>query len=81
MKALSRVNVVLGAWLIVTGFALSTAKGSVMAEEIVLGCIIAVLAWISAARRNPTISWLVAVAVMFTSPCSEVPACPTPSMS
>jgi hypothetical protein len=66
MKALSWINIVLGAWLIVTGFAVSNAHGAVMAEEIVLGCAIAVLAWISAVKPYAALSWLIALAGLWT---------------
>jgi hypothetical protein len=45
VKALSWINFILGLWLIVAGFTLSTGVGAIMAEEIVLGIIIAVLAF------------------------------------
>jgi hypothetical protein len=66
MKALSWVNFILGLWLIVAGFALSTASRPVMAEEIVLGIIIACLAAVSATRPSALISWLVALAGLWT---------------
>jgi hypothetical protein len=66
MKALSWINFILGLWLIVAGFTLSAASRPVMGEEIVLGIIIAVLAAISAARPSTAISWLVAIAGLWT---------------
>jgi hypothetical protein len=66
MKALSWINFILGLWLIVAGFALSAASRPVMGEEIVLGIIIAVLAAISATRPSSVISWLVAIAGLWT---------------
>jgi hypothetical protein len=66
MKALTWINFILGLWLIVAGFAISQGVRPVMAEEIVLGIIIACLAVISAARPSTVISWLVAVAGLWT---------------
>jgi hypothetical protein len=66
MKALSWINFILGLWLIVAGFALSVAARPVMAEEIVLGIIIACLAAISATRPTSVTSWLVALAGLWT---------------
>jgi hypothetical protein len=66
MKALSWINFILGLWLIVAGFAFSMASRPVMAEEIVLGIIIACLAAISATRPSSVISWLVAIAGLWT---------------
>jgi hypothetical protein len=66
MKALSWINFILGLWLIVAGFALSQGARPVMAEEIVLGIIIACLAAISTARPSALVSWLVAVAGLWT---------------
>jgi len=66
MKALSWINFILGLWLIVVGFALSMGSRPVMTEEIVLGIIIACLAAISATRPSSVISWLVAIAGLWT---------------
>jgi hypothetical protein len=66
MKALSWINFILGLWLIVAGFTLSVASRPIMAEEIVLGIIIACLAAISATRPSSIISWLVAIAGLWT---------------
>jgi hypothetical protein len=66
MKALSWINFILGLWLIVAAFALSAASRPIMAEEIVLGIIIACLAAISATRPSPVVSWLVAIAGLWT---------------
>jgi hypothetical protein len=66
MKALSWINFILGLWLIVAGFALSSAAVPVMAEEIVLGIIIACLAAISATRPSPVANWLVPLAGLWT---------------
>jgi nitrate reductase gamma subunit len=66
MKALSWINFLLGLWLIVAGFALSMGSRPVMSEEIVLGIIVACLAAISVARASSAISWLVALAGLWT---------------
>jgi hypothetical protein len=66
MKALSWINFILGLWLIVAGFALSAGARPVMAEEIVMGIIIACLAAISVARPLAVINWLVAIAGLWT---------------
>src|SRR5262249_573496 len=66
MKALSWINFILGLWLIVSGFALSMTARPVMAEEIVLGIIIACLSAMAATRRSSVISWLVALAGLWT---------------
>jgi hypothetical protein len=66
MKALSWINFILGLWLIVAGFALSRAARPVMAEEIVLGIVIACLAAISATRPSSMVSWLIALAGLWT---------------
>ncbi|MCC7418525.1 MAG: SPW repeat protein [Acidobacteria bacterium] len=66
MKALSWINFVLGLWLILTAFALSMGARAVMTEEIVLGIVIACLSAISAARPSSAISWLVAIAGLWT---------------
>jgi hypothetical protein len=66
MKALSWINVVLGVWLIVAGFALART-GPFMAQESGAGVLIAVLAFASAvARPNAGISWSVAIAGLWT---------------
>jgi len=66
MKALRWINFILGLWLIVAGFALSRVSKPVMAEEVVLGIIIACLAAISVARPSSVISWLIAIAGLWT---------------
>jgi hypothetical protein len=66
MKAFSWINFVLGLWLIVAGFALSATARPVMTEEIVLGVIIACLAFASIMRPAPVLSWLVAIAGLWT---------------
>jgi hypothetical protein len=67
MKPLSWINFILGLWLIVAGFALSAGVRPVMAEEIVMGIIIAVLAYVSAvARPNAGLSWIVVLAGLWT---------------
>src|SRR5262249_16987351 len=66
MKAFSWINFVLGLWLIVAGFALSTTARPVMTEEIVLGIIIACLAFASIVRPAPILGWLIAIAGLWT---------------
>ncbi len=67
MKALGWINFILGLWLIAAAFIFSTGVSAVMAEEIVLGIIIAVLAYASAAGRpSAVVSWLVAIAGLWT---------------
>ena len=66
MKAFSWINFVLGLWLIVAAFALSPTARPVMTEEIVLGVIIACLALASTVRPLPILSWLVAIAGLWT---------------
>lgn len=67
MKALSWINFILGLWLIVAGFTLSSGVGAIMTEEIVLGIIIAVLAFGSIVGRPGTLlSWCVAIAGLWT---------------
>jgi SPW repeat len=66
MKALSWINFILGLWLIVAGFALSMTARPVMTEEIVLGIIIACLAAAAATRPSSIVSWLVALAGLWT---------------
>ena len=66
MKVLSWINFILGLWLIVAGFVLSGTAKAAMAEEIALGIIIASLAAISAVRPSSLVSWLVALAGLWT---------------
>jgi hypothetical protein len=66
MKALSWINFILGLWLIVAGFTLSAGVQAVMAEQIILGIIIACLAAIATTRVSPAVSWLVAIAGLWT---------------
>ncbi|HJZ72560.1 MAG TPA: SPW repeat protein [Vicinamibacterales bacterium] len=66
MKALSWINFILGLWMIVAGFALSTASRAVMTEEIIVGIIIAALACAAALRPAPITSLLVAIAGLWT---------------
>jgi hypothetical protein len=66
MKAFSWVNFILGLWLIAAAFLLSHAAQPAMAEEIVLGIVIAVLSYISAVHPLSAISWLVALAGLWT---------------
>ena len=67
MKVLSWINCLLGLWLIVSAFILSTGASAIMTEEIVLGIIIAVLAYAAAiARPSSILSWIVALAGLWT---------------
>ena len=66
MKPLSWSNFMLGLWLIVAGFARSSAVRPVMTEEIVAGIIIACLAAAAALRPAPMTSLLVAIAGFWT---------------
>jgi hypothetical protein len=66
MKVLSWINFILGLWLIVAAFALTPAVGPIMAEEIVMGIVIACLAAASAARPMAATSWLIALAGLWT---------------
>jgi SPW repeat len=66
MKAFSWINFILGLWLIVAGFALSATARPVMTEEIILGVIIACLAFASIMRPAPVLSWLIAIAGLWT---------------
>lgn len=66
MKALSWINFILGLWLIVAGFVLSRGVGPVMSEEIILGVIIACLAYFSTIRPGAAVSGAVAIAGLWT---------------
>jgi len=66
VKALSWINFILGLWLIVAGFTVSQGAGPAMAEEVVLGIIIALLAIGSANSTSPAIAWCVAIAGLWT---------------
>jgi hypothetical protein len=66
MKAFSWINFLLGLWLIVAGFVFSATARPVMTEEIVLGIIIACLAFASTMRSAPILSWLLAIAGLWT---------------
>lgn len=66
MKALSWINFILGLVMIVAGFALSAGQGPVMAQRIIIGIIIALLAAASARSINPAIAWCVALAGLWT---------------
>jgi len=65
VKALSWINFLLGLWLIIAGFALGGA-GAVLAEEVVLGIIIALLAIGAARTESAALSWIVAAAGLWT---------------
>lgn len=66
MRSVSWINFILGLWLIFVGIVFSHAAHPVMAEEIVLGIIIAGLAATAATRPMSSISWLVAIAGLWT---------------
>src|SRR5262249_53220021 len=66
MRALSWINLLLGLSLIVEAFTLSSGARPVMAEEIVLGVLIACLAAVSVVRPSSAASWLVAMAGLWT---------------
>ena len=66
VKALSWINVVLGVWMIVAGFALSAAVAPVMGERIVAGIVIVLLALGVIATRRPVFAWLIALAGLWT---------------
>lgn len=67
VKTLSWVNFVLGLWLIAAAFVLSAGHAAVMTEEIVLGIIIAVLAYTSTiASASRVVAWAVAIAGLWT---------------
>jgi hypothetical protein len=66
MRGLGWINFILGLWLLLAGFVLSTAVRPVMTEEVVLGIIIACLAAISMAWPTAGVSWLVALAGLWT---------------
>src|SRR5690349_4305765 len=66
MKALSWINFILGIWLIIVGFAVSMPSRPVMAEEVVLGAIIACLAMVSLTRPSSIVSWLIGIAGLWT---------------
>jgi hypothetical protein len=62
MKTLSWLNWALGVWLVAATFVLTTGNETVRAEEAVAGIAIAVLAYTSAVRPTPGLSWSVAIA-------------------
>jgi hypothetical protein len=66
MKVLSWINVMLGLWLIMAGFALSRVTRPAMVEEIALGLVIVCLATVSAVRPSSMMSWFVAMAGLWT---------------
>lgn len=66
MRALSWINFILGLWLIVAGFVLSGGVPAVRAEEICLGIVIAIFAFVSATRYTAPAAWLVALAGLWT---------------
>jgi hypothetical protein len=66
MKPLSWINFIAGVWLIVAGFALSAGVRPIMTEEIVMGIVIAVLAFSALSRPNAGLSWIVVLAGLWT---------------
>jgi hypothetical protein len=66
MKPLSWINFIAGVWLIVAGFALSAGVRPVMMEEIVMGVVIAGLAFSAMSHPNAGLSWLVVLAGLWT---------------
>jgi hypothetical protein len=66
MRALSWINFILGLWLIFAGFTIGRGVQPVMAEEIILGIIIAGLSLSAVRRANPGLSWGVAIAGLWT---------------
>src|SRR5579871_3931371 len=66
MRALSWINFILGLWLIVAAFVFARGVNPVMAEEICLGIVIAILAASAAVRPTAAMSWLVVLAGLWT---------------
>lgn len=66
MKALSWINFILGLWLIFAAFTLGRGVQPVMAEEIVLGIIIAALSIGAVRTGHPGLSWAIAIAGLYT---------------
>jgi hypothetical protein len=67
MKGLSWINFILGLWLIVAGFTIAAASRPAMAQDIILGIIIAVFAaWAAVSEAHPVASWIVAIAGLWT---------------
>ena len=66
MRVLSWITFILGLWLIFAGFTTGRAVPGVMTEEIVLGIIIAALSLAVVRTGNTGLSWLVALAGLWT---------------
>src|SRR5262249_27459772 len=66
MKVLSWINFILGLWLIFAGFTMARGVPGVMTEEIILGIIIAALSLAIVRTGNTGLSWLVALAGLWT---------------
>jgi hypothetical protein len=63
VKILSGINIVLGAWLIIAPFVMGYTDTAAMWNSIIVGVIVAILAWIRAANpaSAPWLSWVNAV--------------------
>jgi SPW repeat len=66
MKALSWINFILGLWLIFAGFTMGRGVRPVMTEEIIFGIIIAALSLGALRTGNAGLSWLAALAGLWT---------------
>ena len=66
MRVLSWITFILGLWLIFAGFTMGRGVPGVMTEEIVLGIIIAALSLAVVRTGNTGLSWLVALAGLWT---------------
>jgi VIT1/CCC1 family predicted Fe2+/Mn2+ transporter len=63
VKVLSGINIVLGAWLIIAPFLLSSTDMVARWDSIVVGAVVLILAWIRAANpmNGPGLSWINAI--------------------
>jgi SPW repeat-containing protein len=66
MKVLSWINFILGLWLVFVGFTMGRGVPGVMTEEIILGIIIAALSLAVVRTGNTGLSWLIALAGLWT---------------
>ena|SRR5215475_11433843 len=66
MRSLSLVNIILGLWLIFAGFTMGRGAPSVMAEEIILGIIIAGSSFAALRTGYSSLNWLAALAGLWT---------------
>ena len=66
MLVLRWINFLLGLWVIFAGFTMGRGVPGVMTEEIVLGIIIAALSLAVVRTGNTGLSWLVALAGLWT---------------